>query len=252
MEQGRSTALEAFALYVHHERQMDKMAGGSGQGLQRPPARRHRGPPLRERGREASRGCQGGRTRAGEPVGIRGGKVPHLDWRLKSKMEFSRYHQLLLQRCRQHVILGRARANTVDFAKLVATQLVPVVHVPGRGVRRGPPTKASRREASGWCETGTTGPDRGRPMCCPVFETADEKYDRRRPSTIMPSSPVCPCPFWGVWQARRHKILFCDGMLYDQGACPPISDPRRPHGLPRKGDVAAEQGDQALRASWLS
>ena len=44
-------------------------------------------------------------------------------------MEFSGYHQLL-QRCRQHVILGRARANTVDFAKLAAAQLVPVVHVP--------------------------------------------------------------------------------------------------------------------------
>ena len=43
---------------------------------------------------------------------------------------------------------------------------------------------------------------------------------RRRPSTIMPSSPVCPRPFWGVWQMAdldgdetRHKILFCDGML---------------------------------------
>ena len=42
--------------------------------------------------------------------------------RLKLKMEFSGYHQLL-QRCRQHVILGRA--NTVDFAKLAAAQLVP-------------------------------------------------------------------------------------------------------------------------------
>ena len=49
-------------------------------------------------------------------------------WIGESKMEFSGYHQL--QRCRQHVILGRARANTVDFAKLAAAQLVPVVHVP--------------------------------------------------------------------------------------------------------------------------
>ena len=114
MEQGRSTASGAFALYAHHER-----FGGSGQGLQQPPARRHRGPPLRERGREASHGCRGGRARAGGRVGIRGGEVPSLDWRLKSKMEFSGYHQLL-QRCRQHVILGRARANSVDFAKLAA------------------------------------------------------------------------------------------------------------------------------------
>ena len=49
--------LGTFALYAHHKRL--QMEGGSGQGLQRPPARRRRGPPLRERGREASRGYRG-------------------------------------------------------------------------------------------------------------------------------------------------------------------------------------------------
>ena len=56
---------------------------------------------------------------------------------------------------------------------------------------------------------------------------------RRRPSTIMPSSPVCPRPFWGVWQARRWRTstatrqnpLLRRHALRFQGACPPITDP---------------------------
>ena len=125
-------------------------------------------------------------------MGIRGGEVPQLDWRLKSKMEFFGYHQLL-QRCRQHVILGRARANTVDFAKLAAAQLVPVVHVPVEGGEKRT-TYESFEKGGFWLVRNRD--DCGRPvckMCCPVFETADENYVPPPPLNDNAfSSPVCP------------------------------------------------------------
>ena len=103
MEQGRSTALETFTLYAHHERsQMEKMAAAAGRTFN---DHQHDGIE-RERGREASRGCRGGRAQAGGPVGVRGSKVPYLDWRLKSKMEFSEYYQLL------HAALALAACHT--------------------------------------------------------------------------------------------------------------------------------------------
>ena len=65
-------------------------------------------------------------------------------------------------------------------------------------------------------DLGQTVEDLMSKMCCPVFKKVDD-YVPPRPSTITPSSPVCPRPFWGVWQARRWRdtILFCDGALYD-------------------------------------
>ena len=91
-------------------------------------------------------------------------KYPNLDWRLKSKMEFSGYHQLL-QRCRQHVILGR-----------------PVVHVPVEGGER---TTYESFEVRNRDDLGQTVEDLMCKMCCPVFEQSMKTTCRRRPSTIM-------------------------------------------------------------------
>ena len=65
MEQGRSTALGAFALYAHHKRlQMEKMAAAAGRAFN------------------------------DDQWAYAAAKCPNLDWRLKSKMD-SGYHQLL-------------------------------------------------------------------------------------------------------------------------------------------------------------
>ncbi|CAJ1392159.1 unnamed protein product [Effrenium voratum] len=134
-----------------------------------------------------------------DPWAYAAAKYPNLDWRLKSKMEFSGYHQLL-QRCRQHVILGRARANTVDFAKLAAAKLVPVVHVPVEGGEK---------------------------------RTTYESFEKGDDENYVPPPPLNDNAFFtglsssvlgrlaGPQMAdldgdeTRHKILFCDGMLYD-------------------------------------
>ncbi|CAJ1389442.1 unnamed protein product, partial [Effrenium voratum] len=107
----------------------------------------------------------------------------------------------------------RARANTVDFAKLAAAQLVPD-HL------RGSFWLVRNRD-----DLGQTVEDLMRKMCCPVFETADENY--------VPPPPLNDNAFFtglsssvlgrlaGPQMAdldgdeTRHKILFCDGMLYD-------------------------------------
>ncbi|CAJ1371017.1 unnamed protein product, partial [Effrenium voratum] len=145
-----------------------------------------------------------------DPWAYAAAKYPNLGWRLKSKMEFSGYHQLL-QRCRQHVILGRARANTVDFAKLAAAQsrsyTFRLLLVRNRD------------------DLGQSVEDLMCKMCCPVFETVDENY--------VPPPPLNDNAFFtglsssvlgrlaGPQMAdldgdeTRHKILFCDGMLYD-------------------------------------
>ncbi|CAJ1386113.1 unnamed protein product [Effrenium voratum] len=163
-----------------------------------------------------------------DPWAYAAATYPNLDWRLKSKMEFSGYHQLL-QRCRQHVILGRARATTVDFAKLAAAKLVPVVHVPVEGGEKRT-TYESFEKGGFWLvrnrdDLGQTVEDLMNKLCCPVFETADENY--------VPPPPLNDNAFFtglsssvlgrlaGPQMAdldgdeTRHKILFCDGMLYD-------------------------------------
>ena len=102
---------------------------------------------------------QGRSTASGAFALYAAAKHPHLDWRLKSKMEFSGYHQLL-QRCRQHVILGRVRANSVDFVEAGGG----AAGRGRRGVRRGPPIRKLRegRLLAG-AKPGRLGPDRGRP-----------------------------------------------------------------------------------------
>ncbi|CAJ1393928.1 unnamed protein product, partial [Effrenium voratum] len=202
MEQGRSTASGAFALYAHHERlQME-----SEQHLQR----QHDGIGALRSASEAVKRAVDVEVVVHEledPWAYAAAKYPNLDWRLKSKMEFSGYHQLL-QRCRQHVILGRARANTVDFAKLAAAKLAPRFWL------------VRNRD-----DLGQTVEDLMNKMCCPVFETANENY--------VPPPPLNDNAFFtglsssvlgrlaGPQMAdldgdeTRHKILFCDGMLHD-------------------------------------
>ena len=118
-----------------------------------------------------------------DPWAYAAAKYPNLDWRLKLKMEFSGYHQLL-QRCRQHVVLGLARANTVDFAKLAAAQLVPVVHVPVEGGEKRTTYKSFEKGGfwlvRNWDDLGQTVEDLMCKMCCPVFEPMRTTY-RRRP-----------------------------------------------------------------------
>ncbi|CAJ1382038.1 unnamed protein product, partial [Effrenium voratum] len=124
---------------------------------------------------------------------------------------------------------GRARANTVDFAKLAAAQLVPVVHVPVEGGEKRT-TYESFEKGGFWLvrnrdDLGQTVEDLMCKMCCPVFETVDENY--------VPPPPLNDNAFFtglsssvlgrlaGPQMAdldgdeTRHKILFCDGMLYD-------------------------------------
>ena len=114
MEQGRSTAK---ALYAHHERlQMEKMAAAAGRAFN---DHQHDGIGALRSASEAVKRAVDVEVVVREledPWAYAAAKYPNLDWRLKSKMEFSGYHQLL-QRCRQHVILGQARANTVDFVE---------------------------------------------------------------------------------------------------------------------------------------
>ena len=102
MEQGRSTALGAFTLSPTTRDGED--GGGSGQGLQRP---QHDGiGALRSASEAVKRAVdvEAVVRKLEDPWAYAAAK--YLNWRLKSKMEFSEYHQLL-QRCRQHVILGR-------------------------------------------------------------------------------------------------------------------------------------------------
>ncbi|CAJ1386948.1 unnamed protein product, partial [Effrenium voratum] len=229
MEQGRSTASGAFALYAHHERlQMEKMAAAAGRAFN---DHQHDGIGALRSASEAVKRAVDVEVVVHEledPWAYAAAKYPNLDWRLKSKMEFSGYHQLL-QRCRQHVILGRARANTVDFAKLAAAKLVPVVHVPVEGGEKRT-TYESFEKGGFWLvrnrdDLGQTVEDLMNKMCCPVFETADENY--------VPPPPLNDNAFFtglsssvlgrlaGPQMAdldgdeTRHKILFCDGMLYD-------------------------------------
>ncbi|CAJ1381810.1 unnamed protein product, partial [Effrenium voratum] len=229
MEQGRSTASGAFALYAHHERlQMEKMAAAAGRAFN---DHQHDGIGALRSASEAVKRAVDVEVVVHEledPWAYAAAKYPNLDWRLKSKMEFSGYHQLL-QRCRQHVILGRARANTVDFAKLAAAQLVPVVHVPVEGGEKRT-TYESFEKGGFWLvrnrdDLGQTVEDLMCKMCCPVFETVDENY--------VPPPPLNDNAFFtglsssvlgrlaGPQMAdldgdeTRHKILFCDGMLYD-------------------------------------
>ncbi|CAJ1378524.1 unnamed protein product [Effrenium voratum] len=180
MEQGRSTASGAFALYAHHERlQMEKMAAAAGRACN---DHQHDGIGALRSASEAVKRAVDVEVVMHEledPWAYAAAKYPNLDWRLKSMMEFSGYHQLL-QRCRQHVILGRARANTVDFAKLAAAQLVPVVHVPGEGGEKRT-TYESFEKGGFWLvrnrdDLGQTVEDLMNKMCCPVFETVDENY----------------------------------------------------------------------------
>ncbi|CAJ1384699.1 unnamed protein product [Effrenium voratum] len=229
MELGRSTASGAFALYAHHERlQMEKMAAAAGRAFN---DHQHDGIGALRSASEAVKRAVDVEVVVHEledPWAFAAAKYPNLDWRLKSKMEFSGYHQLL-QRCRQHVILGRARAHTVDFAKLAAAQLVPVVHVPVEGGEKRT-TYESFEKGGFWLvrnrdDLGQTVEDLMCKMCCPVFETADENY--------VPPPPLNDNAFFtglsssvlgrlaGPQMAdldgdeTRHKILFCDGMLYD-------------------------------------
>ena len=229
MEQGRSTASGAFALYAHHERlQMEKMAAAAGRAFN---DHQHDGIGALRSASEAVKRAVDVEVVVREledPWAYAAAKYPNLDWRLKSKMEFSGYHQLL-QRCRQHVILGRARANTVDFAKLAAAQLVPVVHVPVEGGEKRT-TYESFEKGGFWLvrnrdDLGQTVEDLMCKMCCPVFETVDENY--------VPPPPLNDNAFFtglsssvlgrlaGPQMAdldgdeTRRKILFCDGMLYD-------------------------------------
>ncbi|CAJ1389075.1 unnamed protein product, partial [Effrenium voratum] len=215
MAQGRSTASGAFALYAHHERlQMEKMAAAAGRAFN---DHQHDGIGALRSASEAVKRAVDVEVVVHEledPWAYAAAKYPNLDGRLKSKMEFSGYHQLL-QRCRQHVILGRARANTVDFAKLAAAQLVPVVHVPGEGGEKRT-TYESFEKGGFWLvrnrdDLGQTVEDLMCKMCCPVFETADENY--------VPPPPLNDNAFFTMadldGDETRHKILFCDGMLYD-------------------------------------
>ncbi|CAJ1373416.1 unnamed protein product, partial [Effrenium voratum] len=149
------------------------------------------------------------------PVGIRGGKYPNLDWRLKSKMEFSEFQRAAAR----HTWTGEGKHRGLCEAGGGG------LHVPVEGVRE--TTYESFEKGGFWLvrsrdDLGQTVEDLMCKMCCPVFETVDGNCVPPRLSTIMPSSPVCPRPFWGVWQPAdlnsdetRHKILFCDGMLYD-------------------------------------
>ena len=154
-------------------------------------------------------------------MGICGGKVSNLDW-----MEFSGYHQA-------------ARHTSVNFAGAAGP-----VHVPVEGGERRT-TYESFEKGGFWLvrnrdDLGQTVEDLMFKMCCrplndnafftglssSVLERLADGGPRRRRDTVQ--NPL----------SRRHALRF-------QGACPPITDPRRPHGLPRKGDL---RGDQALRA----
>ncbi|CAJ1374545.1 unnamed protein product, partial [Effrenium voratum] len=218
----------AFLSCCHRRLQMEKMAAAAGRAFN---DHQHDGIGALRSASEAVKRAVDVEVVVHEledPWAYAAAKYPNLDWGLKSKMEFSGYHQLL-QRCRQHVILGRARANTVDFAKLAAAKLVPVVHVPVEGGEKRT-TYESFEKGGFWLvrnrdDLGQTVEDLMCKMCCPVFETVDENY--------VPPPPLNENAFFtglsssvlgrlaGPQMAdldgdeTRHKILFCDGMLYD-------------------------------------
>ena len=113
----------------------------------------------------------------------------------------------------------------MDFAKLAAAQLVPVVHVPVEGGEKR--TTDESFEKGGFClvrnrdDLGQTVEDLMCKMCCPVFETADENYvpppplnDNLLHRSVLVRSGASGRPADGGPETRR-KILFCDGMLYD-------------------------------------
>ncbi|CAJ1389164.1 unnamed protein product, partial [Effrenium voratum] len=152
MEQGRSTASGAFALYAHHERlQMEKMAAAAGRAFNGTP-----------------------------------------NW--------------------QHVILGRARANTVDFAKLAAAKLVPVVHVPVEGGEKRT-TYESFEKGGFWLvrNRDDLGPDEN---YVPPPPLNDNAFFTGLSSSVL-GRLAGPQMADLDGDETRHKILFCDGMLYN-------------------------------------
>ena len=154
------------------------------------------------------------------------GKFPNLDWKLKAPMETEDFARLR-QRCRHHVLFGRARQNTVEFAKLAAALLAPVVHVPVEG--------GEKRTTFECFERGGFWLVRNRDdlgqfleellcnLCRPVFA----------PDQYIPPYPLNDNLFFSGLSSSvlgrlagpalpdldgddtRFKILFCDGKLYD-------------------------------------
>ncbi|CAJ1389260.1 unnamed protein product, partial [Effrenium voratum] len=215
MEQGRSTASGAFALYAHHERlQMEKVAAAAGRAFN---DHQHDGIGALRSASEAVKRAVDVEVVVHEledPC-TRGGEVPQLGLETQVEDGVLRVPPTApaLQAARH---TWRARANTVDFAKLAAAQL--------GGEKR------TTYEGGFWLvrnrdDLGQTVEDLMCKMCCPVFETVDENY--------VPPPPLNDNAFFtglsssvlgrlaGPQMAdldgdeTRHNILFCDGMLYD-------------------------------------
>ncbi|CAE7368852.1 unnamed protein product, partial [Symbiodinium microadriaticum] len=133
-EEGRSFASAAFALYAHEERlvhdEMEKAADKQYIDCQ------HDGiGALRSAVQQVKASLPGIDLAVKELPdcwAFASAAHPNLDWQLVSGMDFEDYHALR-HVCREHVWKGRARGNTVDFSKLAAALLQPVVHVPVEG-----------------------------------------------------------------------------------------------------------------------
>ena len=148
-------------------------------------------PPLRERGREASRGCEVVVHELKDPWADAAAKYPNLDWRLKSKMEFSGYHQLSSAAGSTSYLDGRGQTPWT-------LQAGPSRRRSGGGGEKRTIYK-SFEKGGFWLVQNRD--DLGLQDVLPGLQPMNYVP----PSTIMPSSPVCPRPFWGVWQARRWR-----------------------------------------------
>ncbi|CAE7462845.1 unnamed protein product, partial [Symbiodinium microadriaticum] len=154
------------------------------------------------------------------------GKFPNLDWKLKAPMETEEIARLR-QRCRHHVLFGRARQNSVEFAKLAAALLAPVVHVPVEGGEKRTTFECFERGGF-WLvrnrdDLGQILEELLCNLCRPVFA----------PDEYIPPYPLNDNLFFSGLSSSvlgrlagpalpdldgddtRFKILFCDGKLYD-------------------------------------
>ncbi|CAE7796753.1 unnamed protein product, partial [Symbiodinium sp. KB8] len=228
LDKGRSHASGAFSVYAHHENiylgRMREACGSffndhqnDGVGILRAGVRFVVAavPDIKVATQELE-----------DPWDWAAGKFPNLDWKLKAPMETEEFARLR-QRCRHHVLFGRARQNSVEFAKLAAALLAPVVHVPVEGGEKRTTFECFERGGF-WLvrnrdDLGQVLEELLCNLCRPVF-AADE---------YVPPYPLNDNLFFSGLSSSvlgrlagpalpdldgddtRFKILFCDGKLYD-------------------------------------
>ncbi|CAE7407536.1 unnamed protein product, partial [Symbiodinium sp. CCMP2592] len=153
-------------------------------------------------------------------------KYPKLDWSLKASMQTEEF-AALRQRCRQHVLNGRARQNTVEFAKLAAALLAPVVHVPVEGGEKRTTFESFERHGH-WLirsrdDLGQIMEELMANLCRPVFAPPDyippyplndNTFFSGLSSSVLGrlAGPALPDV---DGDGTRYRILLSDGALYD-------------------------------------